>query len=159
MSSSDEFEEIRQIADDVCDGDVTPEQIQKLEKLLAVSDKAKSFYLEYVGMHAHMKASNDPQMEFVMRRTQVDEVIMRPAGSTSEIPLSANGNVPPTPTLLEDHQTAKSKNPILWILALACIIMLSYILQDNNTYIGDLKTGRLKDLERHKYPEKIRIIS
>ena len=72
MSTSDEFEEIRLIADDVCDGEVTPEQMQKLEKLLAVSEEAKRFYLDYVGMHAHMKATHDPQIEKVMRRTQVD---------------------------------------------------------------------------------------
>ena len=155
MNRSDEFEEIREIADCVCNEEVTPEQVQKLEGLLAGNEEAQRFYYEYIGMHVHMKSSSDPLMELVMRRTQVDEFIVRPAGSPAEIPVRNNDNVSPPPQIT-GPQAKSSRNPLIWILATACAVLLTYIfIQDSNEYIGEVKTGRLKDLERHKYPENV----
>ncbi len=155
MNRSDEFAEIREIADCVCNEDVTPEQVQKLELLLANNEEAQRFYYEYIGMHVHMKASSDPLMELVMRRTQVDEFIVRPAGSLTETDGWKSDRVNPPPQIA-GPQTKSSKNPIIWILATACAILLTYILiQDSNEYLGEVQTGRLKDMERHKYPEKV----
>ncbi|MCM8529504.1 MAG: LamG domain-containing protein, partial [Lentisphaeraceae bacterium] len=109
----------------------------------------------YIGMHVHMKASSDPLMELVMRRTQVDEFIVRPAGSSTDTNGWKNDNGGATPQIA-GPQTKTSRNPIIWILATACVILLAYILtQDSNEYIGDVQAGRLKDVERHKYPEKV----
>jgi len=81
LNRSDKFEEIREIADCVCNEEVTPEQVAKLEVLLADSEEAQRFYYEYIGMHVHMKAAVEPNMEIVRRRMQVEEVIVRPVGS------------------------------------------------------------------------------
>ena len=155
MNRSDEFDEIREIADCVCNEEVTPEQVQKLEELLAGNEEAQRFYYEYIGMHVHMKASSDPLMELIMRRTQVDEFIVRPAGSPTETHGWGNDSSSP-PAQISGPQTKPSRNPIIWILAAACAILLTYIfIQDSNEYIGEVQAGRLKDLERHKYPEKV----
>ena len=81
MTRSDEFTEIREIADAICDEEVTPKQMSQLEELLLKSDEARQFYLEYVGMHAYMQTDRSSQFEIVMRRLQVDEVVIRPTGS------------------------------------------------------------------------------
>ena len=99
MNRSDEFEEIREIADCVCNEEVTPEQVKQLEILLAGNEEAQRFYYEYIGMHVHMKASSDPLMELVMRRTQVDEFIVRPAGSTTDTNGWKNDNGGATPLI------------------------------------------------------------
>jgi len=151
LNRSDEFAEIREIADCVCNEEVSPEQVQKLEALLANNEEAQRFYYEYIGMHVHMKASNDPQMEMVMRRTQVDEFIVRPT-DTSNWKNTSSDQIPQ----IAGPQQNSSKNPIIWILATACAILLTYILmQDSNEYIGEVQAGRIKDLERHLYPEKV----
>ena len=155
MNRSDEFEEIREIADCVCNEEVTPDQVKKLESLLEGNEEAQRFYYEYIGMHVHMKSSSDPLMEMVMRRTQVDELIVRPAGSPTEIPVRINDQAS-APPQIAGPPTKSTRNPIIWILATACAVLLAYILfQDSNEYIGDVQAGRIKDVERHKYPEKV----
>jgi hypothetical protein len=155
MNPSDEFEEIRLIADDVCDGEVTPEQMQKLEALLTVSEEAKRFYLDYIGMHAHMKAASSPQVELVMRRSQVDEFIVRPAGSSSDIAIPSN-NSSTNPTLISGPTASSRKNPLIWGLLTICGVLLIYIfMQSPKDSLGEVKQGRIKDLERHAYPENV----
>lgn len=156
MSQSDEFEEIREIADAVCDGDVTPEQMQKLESLLNESFEAKQFYLNYVGMHAHMKAAGSPKVEVVMRRSQTDELIIRPVGSgEGQKPFGASGGGV-EPPLLDGPTQKPTKNPIVILLLAICLGLIAYIFtQDSQEYLGEVQAGRLKDIERHAYPHKI----
>jgi len=65
---------------------------------------------------------------------------MRPVGSTTEIPLGSQENTTSTTPLLEGPQTSSSKNSIIWILGLACIALLTYVLtQGPKEYLGELR--------------------
>ncbi|MCM8533592.1 MAG: LamG domain-containing protein [Lentisphaeraceae bacterium] len=156
MSQSDEFEEIREIADAVCDGEVTPEQMAQLEVLLQQSLEAKQFYLNYVGMHAHMKAAGSPKVEVVMRRSQTDELIFRPVGSEDSKVNLAVGDGSIEPPLLSGPVPKASRNPLVFVLLAVCVALLAYIFsQESKSYLGEIEIGRLKDVERHSYPKKL----
>ena len=144
MNRSDEFEEIREIADCVCNEEVTPEQVQKLEVLLSGNEEAQRFYYEYIGMHVHMKAAVEPNMEIVRRRLQVEEVIVRPAGSgtsVDELIPKAHGH------LIED-KSHRQKSPVFWI-PLAASVILAFALfyafnRSSGNYLAEIVKGRLK---------------
>jgi hypothetical protein len=149
MNRSEEFHEIREVAESICDGEVTPEQIQKLEILLAESSEAKRFYLEYIGMHSHLKAATDPKLEIVMRRLQVDEVIVRrrdTQGEISDFPLNLPSS-DPTVSQLEGEVAPKEKKSLTWLALTACVflsIALVYVLSTRQTiYAATLLSGEL----------------
>ncbi|MBD1390752.1 LamG domain-containing protein [Neiella sp. HB171785] len=79
MSRSEQFAEIAQIADDVCDDCVSQEQLSQLNNLLQGDFAAQEFYYDYIRTHVELKSSADRCMEFVYRRiTQAEEFIVRP---------------------------------------------------------------------------------
>ena len=151
MSRSDTFEEIRDIADAVCDGDATPEQMQQLEVLLEESSDARRFYLEYVGMHAHMKVVSDPKLEMVMRR-QVDEIIFRPTTGASGPPTQMD--LPQ----IEGEVAPPKKNTLTWILLVACLILAITLFATLNkpreNYIAKILNGRLVPTEQQSMDSK-----
>ena len=137
MNRSDEFEEIREIADCVCNEEVTPEQVAKLEVLLADSEEAQRFYYEYIGMHVHMKSAVEPNMEIVRRRMQVEEIIVRPAGSgntSRDFPIG--GTSAPAPQQIEDKAT-RQKSPIFWIPLAACVFLAAALFYAFNREPGN----------------------
>lgn len=143
MNRSDEFEEIREIADSVCSEEITPEQVEKLEVLLAGNEDAQRFYYEYIGMHVHMKAAVEPNMEVVRRRMQVEEVIVRPVGSGTSI----NDLITSSPTHQIEDKSAQQKSPVFWI-PLAASVFLAVALfyafnreQDNS--LAEIINGRV----------------
>jgi hypothetical protein len=85
---TDQFDDVRAIADAICDGEATPEQLQKLEVLLEASEGAQRFYLQYMDMHGRMLADGAPGVEIVMRRLQYEEVIVRAPGAV-DVPSAA----------------------------------------------------------------------
>jgi hypothetical protein len=147
LNRSDEFEEVREIAEAVCNEEVSPEQVQKLEILLNGNEAAQRFYYEYIGMHVHMKASVEPSMEIVRRRLQLEEVIVRPVGSTSEFPTSLSTH---TPLQLNDSRS-KQKNPIFWIPLAACIVLTVALFYTFNrepvNYLAEIVKGRISSTE------------
>jgi hypothetical protein len=52
---NDVVEEIRSLFDAVCQGDLTPEQTERLERLLMTSEEAMGCYLELVHQHAALR--------------------------------------------------------------------------------------------------------
>lgn len=153
MNSSDEFHEIREIADSICDGEVNADQMKRLDQLLKQSQEAKQFYLKYVGMHAELKAAHHPQLEVVMRRSQTDELIIRPVNS----PDVAHNNMGELQqTLPPVHKSHRSLVITLLILMGVCVALLVYILtQKPEEHLGHIVEGRLKDIERDRYSEKV----
>lgn len=150
MNRSDEFEEIREIADCVCNEEVTPEQVKKLEELLAGNEEAQRFYYEYIGMHVHMKAAVEPNMEIVRRRMQVEEVIVRPAGSVSTMPdLSPARQT--SPTLQIEDKSIKQKSPVFWIPLAASIILAAALFyafnREPGNHLAEIINGRLSSQE------------
>ncbi|MGJ8693555.1 MAG: LamG-like jellyroll fold domain-containing protein [Thalassotalea sp.] len=74
MSRSEKFRNIRDIADAIGTKSATAEQIAELEQLLTGNIEAQRFYYDYMGMHMHLLAAADRNMEFVYRRmTSVTE--------------------------------------------------------------------------------------
>ena len=62
-------------------------------------------------MHSHLKAATAPKLEIVMRRLQVDEVIVRrrdTQGDTTDFPLNLPSN-DPTVSRLEGEVAPKEK--------------------------------------------------
>lgn len=155
MNSSDEFPEIREIADAICDGEVNPEQMQRLDDLLKQSEQAKQFYLKYVGMHAQLKADHHPQLELVMRRSQTDELIIRPVNRSVELK-DHSGEASLSPSLSAVHKNHRPLIFILLVLLSICLGLMAYILtKEPEEHLGQVVEGRLKDLERDRYPERV----
>ncbi|WP_111977602.1 LamG-like jellyroll fold domain-containing protein [Algibacillus agarilyticus] len=83
VDRTDKFADIREIADAICNQEVTPEQVQELEQLLLDNEEGQQFYYEYIGMHLHMQSTAEQNMEFVYRR-MTEEFIMRPTQAGSD---------------------------------------------------------------------------
>ncbi len=77
MKRSDQFSDIREIAEHVCENTVTDEQLQQLEEKLKDNPEAKRFYFDYLRIHNAMKSAADRNMEIVYKR-MTEEVIVRP---------------------------------------------------------------------------------
>jgi hypothetical protein len=111
MSRSDDHEELRQLADAICDGEANPDQVARLDVLLGGSEDARRFYLDYVGMHARLRAENDAT-EIVMRRLQYEEVVVRKGGSSGDQPPIIN-----LPRITDVDAQSNSRRP-WWLLLL-----------------------------------------
>jgi hypothetical protein len=51
MNTSDQFPEVRAIADLVCSDCATQQQLERLEQLLRGNPTAQEFYYDYLSMH------------------------------------------------------------------------------------------------------------
>src|SRR5262249_51984609 len=59
MTANPEIAEVLELAALECDGQATPEQMARLEALLALSPAPRRRYLHYVFLHAHLATSDD----------------------------------------------------------------------------------------------------
>lgn len=117
MNRSDKFEHIRLIADAICAKDVTPEQIESLDKMLVGDIEAQQFYYDYIEMHVQMQAEVGPSMEVVRRRLMVDEVIFRPSNQQIASPNLIVNTPEPTQKI--------SKNWLSFTIVIITLIVLS----------------------------------
>ncbi|KMT64810.1 LamG-like jellyroll fold domain-containing protein [Catenovulum maritimum] len=156
MNRTDKFEDIKQIADAVCDQEVTPEQVKQLEQLLLGNPEAQRFYQQYVETHVQMQADHIPNMEVIRRRMQVDEVVIRPvsAHATAQMP---SINQPPlinqTQSAAENHQAPEQNKPKLlkWLGLIASLLLIAFaayfLINTTNTNdetpLGKVISGRL----------------
>ena len=157
MSRTDKFKEICDIADSICDENVTPEQVHRLETLLADNEEAQRFYSEYIGMHVHMASSIEPNMEVIRRRMQVEEVIVRPVGSGQEqqniapdfpqVTPSFSTQDPTIAALPNTEQKNKAITPLLWGVLFVCLVLVISLIfllnRSPNDHIAELISGRL----------------
>ncbi|AWB65479.1 pentaxin domain-containing protein [Saccharobesus litoralis] len=90
MKRSDQYPEVRDIADAVCSGIATPEQLTELEQLLHEDFEAQRFYYDYVSVHSQLKSPADRNMEFIYRR-MTEEFVIRPNGGGGS-PIDGSGN-------------------------------------------------------------------
>lgn len=162
MNRTDQFEEIRNIADAVCNETVTAEQTKELEKHLKGNPQAQQFYYEYIEMHVQMGSETVPDMEVVRRRMQLDEVLIRPVKQNQVKPnhqaddyqprqaaLNLDSEPPTTHTL-----EFKKRMSFKWLLVLASllslfILVLCLILLKDDTdegYLAEITEGRLSIL-------------
>lgn len=158
MNRSDKFKEIRDIADAICHEEVTPEQVQDLERFLKDNPEGQKFYYEYIGMHIHMQGAIEPNMEVVRRKMQVEEVIVRPAGSGDNGGDNGNYNPPfnttqtanPPPALASDEQTKPTKPSsrisvvLVGIILLVASFVLFYLIQGASTpFLAEVTKGQV----------------
>ena len=97
MKLGDKYQAVRDIADAICEEQVTPEQIKELEQLLKGNQEAKRFYLDYIGMHTYLSSAVQNNMEFVYRRIQTqtaEEFIVRPSGEITVEHIDINESEP-----------------------------------------------------------------
>ena len=109
-SRTGQFAEVREIADALLDGAATPPQVRRLEELLAADPEARRFYLQYMDLHARMASSRQevPGEELILRRTRVEEMILR---------RGSGGGVPAAPHLLPAPPPPRSRRGAWWIAA------------------------------------------
>lgn len=153
MNRTDKYDDIRAIADAVCNETVTAEQALKLEKLLTGNPQAQQFYHEYIEMHVEMLADSVPTMEVVRRRMQVDEVLIRPVSSNHHPEINqaqstgeSHLKLPPT------HNPPLKKSFYLqWLgviggllsVVLAIIVLIIGVGDSGDASIAEIIDGRL----------------
>lgn len=120
---TEEFDEIRAIADAICDQEADQKQLSRLQVLLEGNDEAQRFYLEYMDMNASLLNSDD-DLSMTIRRLQYEEISI---GRTPPPPLSP---VAGNPAMLIEGPQRKSIWPVI-IIILALIIF--YLLLMTNT--------------------------
>lgn len=99
MKQGDEYQTIRDIADAICEEQVTPEQIKELEQLLKGNPEAKRFYIDYISIHTYLSSAVQNNMEFVYRRIQTaEEFIVRPSGeiTAESVDLNQSDTIDPS---------------------------------------------------------------
>ncbi len=145
MSRSDQFSDIRVIADAISDGSATQDDYKKLETLLKGSDDAMTFYCDYMSLDGQMKAQEKPDLEVVMRRMQVDELIIRPKGEVQPLN-SSHPTSPLTTGLINSADSLKPhKGVSIFILALICgVIGFIYSTLHHQDHMAELLNGRVK---------------
>ncbi|EWH08845.1 pentaxin domain-containing protein [Catenovulum agarivorans DS-2] len=84
MNRTDQFSEVREIADAVCSDVATQEQLEKLERLLSGDFAAQEFYYDYINMHAQLKKPTANNMEIIYRRMTEEFVIRQQSDSAND---------------------------------------------------------------------------
>ncbi|EWH10500.1 pentaxin domain-containing protein [Catenovulum agarivorans DS-2] len=152
MNRTDEFSDIRDIADSVCNQSATPEQMAKLDVLLKGNPQAQRFYQEYIELHVQMSSEVVPNFEVVRRRMMVDEVIVRPTNSGAQPPLENSPASTNQPTAFNQSSSSKSDNSIwpiiiaaLIIIPLSVVVLLQFLKNDNyNNAPAHILSGQLQ---------------
>ncbi|KMT63693.1 LamG domain-containing protein [Catenovulum maritimum] len=119
MTQQEQFPEVSAIADAVCSGNATPEQMKKLEQLLQGNVEAQQFYYDYINIHARLSATPKQGTAVVYRRI------------TEELVIKADEPTCPEeqPSKVLEHQQPKenknnitTKNMLLSLLAFIVIV-------------------------------------
>lgn len=141
MSRLDQFTKIREIADAISDGSATREDYQKLETLIKDSEEAMTFYRDYMLLDGEMKAEHKPDLEVIMRRMQVDELIIRPKGETQ-----IQSKAPEPPLLLNSPEKPQKNKSFLIIvtLLLLCLFTIIYFSYQPEEHRAQLLSGQVK---------------
>ncbi|WAJ71695.1 LamG-like jellyroll fold domain-containing protein [Catenovulum adriaticum] len=153
MNRTDKYEDIRAIADAVCNDTVTAEQTKQLEKLLSGNPQAQKFYHEYIEMHVQMLADSVPTMEVVRRRMQVDEVLIRPVGQQEYPEVNQVSPVLDGAIKLPTTHKSQLKKPayLQWLviisgllsIMLAVIVFIFGLADSEDTNLAEIIDGRL----------------
>lgn len=77
MNPSDKHQVIRELLDEIIDGNLTEDIRQKLAAQLTNNPDGLAFYAEYIEMHMALQSRADQNIEFVFRRMN-EEFIVRP---------------------------------------------------------------------------------
>lgn len=179
MSRTDKYQTLRELIDVVLDEEATQAQVTELQAQLKNNPDALKFYYDYIGMHMHLRAAADRNLEFVYRRMS-EEFIVRPSEKNSTEPNQFDAiDIPPANQIQidkpdEDTHSAQIKNKFnssktityIFTLVLALLVLMIAWLNlapDNNSFTAKILTGNLSILEFGKiesgylYPGEYRI--
>lgn len=127
MKATDEYQAIRNIADAICEEQVTQEQITELEQLLKGNPEAKRFYLDYIGIHTYLSSAVQNNMEFVYRRIQTaEEFIVRPSGDQLT-PRADISEITPFNSSLDRQSSKTKKTPFIFLWLGGLLLILSLV--------------------------------
>lgn len=144
MKRSEQFPEIREIADAVCSDSVTSEQLNKLEALLKGKPNAQRFYYDYVSMHTQLIGKSADNLEFVYRRL-TEEIVVRPKNPF----IFTDQNE----ALGNDENQVTRHNKFIYLLFLMLIVIVISLTwfavnSNNNTYVAKLINGNVSIVGR-----------
>ena len=126
MTEQEQFPEVSAIADAVCSGDATPEQMKKLEQLLQGNVEAQQFYYDYINIHARLSATPKFGTSVVYRRITEELVLTpdEPPLPKEQIPEEQSNQVLEHQQPKENYSKSKftTKNMLLSLLVLITII-------------------------------------
>ncbi|MCF2948886.1 LamG domain-containing protein [Paraglaciecola aquimarina] len=118
MKRSEQFPEVREIADAVCSDCATPEQLAKLEQLLRGNFEAQHFYYDYINMHAQLSESKRRSTEVIFRR-MTEEVVVRSNANSSA---HENNN-----NLDNEHEQTQGKKIISKPIFISLLVLIGII--------------------------------
>ncbi|KMT67043.1 LamG-like jellyroll fold domain-containing protein [Catenovulum maritimum] len=144
MSTSEQFSEVRAIADLVCSDCATQEQLEQLEQLLRGNPAAQQFYYDYLSMHMQLQSPTDNSMEFIYRRIS-EEFVVRQRDAAPP-----NG---PNNTFDNDHGSKYFRNKatiIFSILLLVCTLVSIwwFSFRSDSSHVAKLVQGVVTPMGR-----------
>ncbi|WP_016957733.1 LamG-like jellyroll fold domain-containing protein [Catenovulum agarivorans] len=152
MNRSDQFEQIRLIADDVCNNNANQQQLAKLQQLLKGDLQAQEFYFDYLNLHVNLIDSFDQETEFVYRRmTMAEEFVMRPKGGNDPVAIDSPDKTlesKPGPSQQQNQATSSKfniKSLVIFILLLLCLLWL-FFGRHNSDIVAELVQGKVNVL-------------
>lgn len=119
MTEQEQFPEVSAIADAVCSGNATPEQMKKLEQLLQGNVEAQQFYYDYINIHARLSATPKQGASVVYRRI-TEELVLTP-----DEPLLFEEQLPeeqPKENYSDSKNNITTKNMLLSLLVFITIV-------------------------------------
>ena len=149
---TEEFSKVREIAEAICDGEVSDEQKEELHKIIFENPDAQRFYIEYMDMHARLKAdASSDTFELTLRR--IEEITLRSGGAVNYSSSTSTHGAPVTEnhTHLIEGPQQNQKSFLLPLVALIAVTMTAIALwqfssKEDNGVIGTLEQGELLDI-------------
>ena len=89
MKQGDPYPEVSAIANDVCSGCATKEQLERLEVLLKGNFDAQQFYYDYISIHARLSAGSKRHTALVYRRITEELVLQQDHRLTENLDVRA----------------------------------------------------------------------
>jgi len=129
VKRSEQFAEIREIADAICNYSATTEQKQRLEQLLDNNIDAQQFYYDYISMHMQLEAAVEQNMEFVYRR-MTEEFVVRPKGDEQTIAtITPTEQLPNTTTnsVSKSNKLRQMRSHVFIVLCLLIAILTALL--------------------------------
>ena len=115
---TEEFDEIREIADAICDQEADQKQLSRLQVLLEGNDKAQRFYLEYMDMNASLLNSEE-DLTMTIRRLQYEEISI--GKNPPPPPIAPMGN---NPAMMIEGPQKKS----IWLIIVIILALIIFFL-------------------------------
>ena len=146
---TEEFSKVREIAEAICDGEASDEQKEELHKIIFENPEAQRFYIEYMDMHARLKAdSSNDKFELTLRR--IEEITLRSGGVANYSSTTTTHSDAENKPLQLDDPKQKNRSLLFPLVALIAITMTTITIwqfsqKHDHEIIGSIIEGELVD--------------